>query len=71
MKLPGPLREIAQGAFAECKNLKTVKFSAGLEVLGTDEYMDDGKSWYGVFEASSVEWVDLPTTLKRIEYNAF
>lgn len=36
--LPASLRTIAQGAFAQCGRFKTVKFSEGLEVLGTDEY---------------------------------
>ena len=38
VEFPASLRTIAQGAFAECANLKTVKFGEGLEVLGTDEY---------------------------------
>lgn len=69
--LPASLRVIAQGALSECKNLKSVKFGEGLEVLGTDEHMDDGQTWSGVFEESAVESVELPSTLKRIEYNAF
>ena len=69
--LPASLRMIAQGAFAKCKSLKTVEFSEGLEVLGTDEYTDKGGMWYGVFEESSIESVDLPSTLKKIEYSAF
>ena len=69
--LPVSLRTIAQGAFHKCENLKTVKFSEGLEVLGTDEYDDDGGMWYGVFQESSIEHVELPSTLKRIEYSAF
>ena len=48
-----------------------MKFSEGLEVLGTDEYLDDGKIRCGVFEATSVSSVELPSTLRRIEYNAF
>ena len=35
--LPASLRMVSQETFAECKSLKTVKFSKGLEVLGTDE----------------------------------
>ena len=46
---PASLREIAQGAFAECKGLKSVKLNKGLEVLGTNEYTDNGGTWYGVF----------------------
>ena len=48
-----------------------MKFGDGLEMLGTDEYSDNGKMFYGVFEESSVENVDLPSTLKKIEYSAF
>ena len=65
------LRTIVQGAFAECKNLKTVKFNAGLETLGTDEYWKDGDLCYGVFQESSIERVELPATLKRIEHCTF
>ena len=71
VELPASLRTIAQASFARCESLKTVKFSEGLEVLGTDEYPDDGGRWCGVFEESSVERVELPATLKRIERGAF
>lgn len=40
-------------------------------MLGTDEYRDDSKMYRGVFEESSVKHVDLPVTLKVIEYGAF
>ena len=43
----------------------------GLEALGTDEYFEGNGMYFGVFEESVVERVDLPSTLKRIEYNAF
>ena len=48
-----------------------MKFGEGLEALGTDEYFNNGKMYLGVFEQSSVEHVELPSTLKRIEYSAF
>ena len=48
-----------------------MKFGEGLEILGTNEYPDNGNLWYGVFEESSIESVELPSTLKRIEYWAF
>ena len=48
-----------------------MKFNEGLEVLGTNEYDDDGSMYLGVFQDSSVEHVELPSTLKRIEYCAF
>ena len=48
-----------------------MQFADGLEALGTDEYTSDGKWLYGVFEESAVEHVKLPSTLRRIEYDAF
>ena len=39
-ELPASLKKISQGTFYKCKNLKAVKFSEGLEVLGMDEYGD-------------------------------
>ena len=71
VELPASLRVISQGAFAKCEHLRAVKFGDGLETLGTDDYPEDGGTWYGVFQESSVERVELPRTLKRIEYNAF
>lgn len=43
----------------------------GLEALGTNEYPEYCSMYQGVFEESAVEYVGLPSTLKRIEYNAF
>ena len=43
----------------------------GLETLGTDEYPDGDGGWCGVFDGSVLEHVDLPSTLRRIEYNTF
>ena len=40
-------------------------------MLGTDEYPSDGGSYYGVFQESAIEDVRLPSTLKRIECDAF
>ena len=41
-------------------------------MLGTKEYSVYGDGLYrGVFEGSAVESVELPSTLKRIEYSAF
>lgn len=54
-----------------CRSLKIVKFSNGLKTIGTNDYYDNGNALYGVFEGSTVEHVELPRTLKRIEYNAF
>ena len=47
-----------------------MKLNEGLEVLGTNEY-SGGWEWCGVFQRSSVKHVELPSTLKRIEYNTF
>ena len=48
-----------------------MKFANGLEALGTDEYLETGSLYHGVVQESSVERVELPATLKRIEYSAF
>ena len=69
--LPQSVRIVHQSAFCKCPNLKAVLLNEGLEVLGTDEYMDNGGLWCGVFETSTIESVQLPSTLKRIEYRAF
>lgn len=49
VELPGSLRTICQSAFSLCESLRSVRFNEGLEVLGADEYLEDGKFWYGVF----------------------
>ena len=67
---PRALRTIRQSAFQDCKSLKRVQLNEGLEVLGTDDH-PDGKDWCGVFQGSAVEHVELPATLKKIEYSAF
>ena len=51
------MRTIRQSAFYKCQSLKEAVFNEGLEVLGTDEYTDDGKLLYGLFEESSIESV--------------
>ena len=38
-----------------------------LEILGTDEYFDGNRLYFGVFEGSAVERVEFPSALKRIE----
>lgn len=48
-----------------------MKFSEGLETLGTHQYAKNRKILPGVFESSAAERVVLPHTLKRIEYCAF
>lgn len=47
-----------------------MQLNEGLEVLGTDDYLN-GRELCGVFEGSALERVILPSTLKRIEYDAF
>ena len=71
VEFPASLRTVAQEAFAQCESLRTAKFSEGLEVLGTDESAPDGTLFHGVFEESALEDVQLPSTLRRIEYSAF
>ena len=65
------MRVIHQSAFYNCQHLAKIVINEGLEVLGVDEYTDDSEMWYGVFEDSSIEHVELPSTLKRMEYSAF
>ena len=69
--LPASLRRICQGAFSKCENLRTAKISEGLALLGTDGYTPKGNLFRGVFDRSALESVELPKTLKRIEYRAF
>lgn len=71
VELPATFRTIFQAAFAQCYSLRTVKINVGLEVLGTPEHLDGGGMRLGVFQDSSVEHVELPSTLKRIGYSAF
>ena len=67
---PLSLRVLKQSAFQDCKSLKYVKLNEGLEVLGTDE-RPGGWDWCGVFQGSAVEYVELPSTLRRIECSTF
>lgn len=69
--LPASIREVSQGAFAECENLKAAEFGEGLEVLGANERSAKGVLLNGVFEGSALEDVKLPSTLRKIEYRAF
>lgn len=68
---PASLRAISHAAFAWCESLRTVKFREGLKVLGTADYPDDCGMLCGVFEYSPIESIELPSTLKRIEYKVF
>ena len=74
VKFPKSLRKIAQASFCLCKSLKSAEFADGLEELGTEEYITDEEGfhiYYGVFSESALESVVLPSTLQRIEYDAF
>ena len=71
VELPASLRTISQAAFYKCESLNTIKFNEGLEVLGTDEYDGNGEKYLGIFEDSSIKSIELPSTLRRIEYSVF
>ena len=53
------------------KSLRSAVLNEGLETLGTDECMPDGKRYPGVFQESGLEHVKFPSTLTRIEYKTF
>ena len=40
-------------------------------MLGTDDQPDSTRQWFGVFEASTLRVIKLPSTLTRIESRAF
>ena len=68
---PSTIRTVRQGAFSKAPSLRAVILNEGLKILGTDEYKPDETRYFGVFEESALELVDLPHTLKRSEYNTF
>ena len=69
--MPLSVQVICQSAFCKCQSLRSARLNEGLEILGTNEYPEEGRAWCGVFEGSALERVELPSTLKRIEYSAF
>ena len=74
VEFPASLRTICQSAFCLCGSLRCAKFNEGLETLGSDEYPPAGSGfsqYYGVFSHSALERVELPSTLRQIEYGAF
>ena len=71
VETPPSVRIIHQSAFCECPGLRRATLNEGLEVLGTNEYPDSYGRWCGVFHESALERVELPSTLRRIEYCAF
>lgn len=71
MTFPRTVRSVRQGTSCKVESLQSVVLNEGLEVLGTNEYLPDGKRYPGVFEKSGLHSVRLPSTLKRIEYRTF
>ena len=71
MIFPQSLRVLAYATFARCAHLNTVILNEGLEVLGTEEVDQKYSAYNGVFSKSALENISLPSTLKRIEHDAF
>lgn len=69
--MPPSVRTIHQGAFYCCSRLKKAALNEGLEVLGTKEYLEDIDCEKGVFRCTALKSVELPSTLRRIEFGAF
>ena len=69
--LPASVKTVCQGAFARCTKLTHAILDEGLEVLGAKECTTGRKMIEGVFQQSALEFVELPSTLKRIEQSAF
>ena len=60
MTIPASVREIGSCAFLECRNLKNVSLSEGLERIERCAFMKSG-----------LEEVELPNTLKEIQQDVF
>ena len=74
VETPLSMRIIRQSAFCECPSLRRATLNEGLEVLGTDEFLLNDifvERYHGVFGYSSLERIELPSTLKKIERGAF
>ena len=69
--MPPSVRTIHQGAFYKCRRLKKAALNEGLEVLGTDKYLEDLDCEKGVFNRTALKNTELPSTLRRIEFGAF
>lgn len=69
--MPQSMKVICQGAFFDCQSLRKATLNEGLKVLGTDQYPKENGLWNGVFEQSGLRDIELPSTLKIIEYSAF
>ena len=58
--IPKEIKEIADNAFADCKNLQAVDFCEGLVKIGK-----------GAFKNTGLTYVDLPSTVNVIEKDSF
>ena len=68
---PATVQVVRQAAFSLIASLRSAVLNEGLKVLGTDEYPPNGKQYSGVFEASGLKKVRIPSTLRVLEYSAF
>ena len=69
--LPKSLKTICHAAFALCSHLRDVTGGEGLEIIGSNDYINGDRTYYGAFERSGLEHVELHSALKVIECNAF
>ena len=67
--LPANLKEIPMYAFSECAKLETVNFNEGLEVIGMYAFKRSTRT--GTTYDMALSTVNFPSTLKRIEKEAF
>ena len=65
---PSTVRAVYPGSFSWLKSLRAALMNEGLETLGNGE---DDKYNFGVFKSSGIRKVRLPSTLRRIEHDAF
>lgn len=68
---PATTKTVRQGSFYEVASLRSAVLNDGLETLGTEEHVPDGRVRFGVFQSTGLRRVRLPATLKRIECMAF
>lgn len=67
---PESLRAVGYGAFRDCRCLKRARLNEGLETLGESDGSDE-KELRGVFEGSSLETVELSSTLRTMGCSTF
>ncbi len=65
VKIPGNIKNVPYGAFADCFNLTHVELEEGVESIGTRT--EDGR----VFLGCPIESINFPSTLKYIGSNCF